>query len=123
MGRRGKNPPFKPAARRATDSGLALSLRIARAQLRAVRAAVGQYTSAPVSLEGTRAQGERRFIQAWAVQRGMSGITQALDSTGQIWERHTTAKKVDGAWVVEAEWWEPLGMERREAAPKTEAAT
>lgn len=118
MGRRGKR--WKPTPRRAPDPGLAL--KIARAQLRAVRAAVGQYTSATATFDGARDVQERRFIHAWSVQRGMSGITQALDSAGQIWERHTTAKKVDGAWVVEAEWWEPIGMERREPAIRKEEA-
>lgn len=115
------NESHRVKAPRRRKTSPAVALKVARAQLRAVRAAVGQYTSATVHLEGARDLGERRFIHAWSVQRGMSGITQALDSAGQIWERHTTAKKVDGAWVVEAEWWEPIGMERREPAVKEPA--
>ena len=100
---------MKPAPRRKTSPKLAL--RIARAQLRALRSVV------PISPPQT---GPSQFIQCWAVNRGMSGVTQALDSTGQVWERvslmdekvsEETGKKVK---YVRESYWEPVPMTRKE---------
>jgi hypothetical protein len=102
-------------AKRRTNPKLAL--RIARAQLRAVKAAVGQYTTPLVVTE--RSDGTPKFIQCWSVQRGgFSAVTQALDASGQVWERVSLMgeeiindKKVK---VLKESWWEPLAMDRRE---------
>ena len=73
---------------------------MAQAQLRAIRA------FAPVMPR--RRTGPPRFIQCWAV----SGrpVTQALDESGQVWER---VWRKATATEPETSWWEPLNMERR----------
>ena len=72
---------------------------MAHAQLRAIRA------FAPLAPPRT---GPPRFIQGWAV----SGrpVTQALDESGQVWER---VWRKATATEPETSWWEPLNMERR----------
>ena len=103
---------MKAPKRRKTDPKLAM--RIARAQLRAVRQAVGHYTTATIAVD---APGDRRFIQCWTVTRGYSGITQALDSAGQVWERVSLmGESVEGGVkrkFLKESWWEPIAMERR----------
>ena len=106
---------MKAPKRRKTDPKLAL--RIARAQLRAVRQAVGQYTSSTVPGPAQNELGNHRFIQCWTVTRGYSGITQALDSAGQVWERVSLmGESVEGGVkrkFLKESWWEPIAMERR----------
>ena len=75
-----------------------------------------------VPIEGT---GPPQFIQCWAVGRGYSGVTQALDSAGQVWERvslmgeiEVEGKKVK---VVKDSYWLPLSMQRRALEEKEEA--
>lgn len=110
-----KHKPRKPA-RRPTDPKLAK----ARERIRMLREAVDLLRSPTISINTDTGKASARFVHAWSVQRGMSGITQALDSDGVIWERHTTASKVDGKWVVQEEWWEPISMVRRDAPASKE---
>ena len=78
-------------------------LRVARAQLREAHrfAALRDLGSQPKA-------GPPQFIQCWAVAG--RPVTQALDSTGQVWERHWTKAT---ATTPESSWWEPLDMTRR----------
>ncbi len=104
-----------PKRRKATAPKLAL--RIARAQLRAVRG-FALRPVVPAGLPIVQAQpGPAQFIQCWAVGRGYSGITQALDSAGQVWERVSLMgeSQQDGVKrkFLKESWWEPLSMERR----------
>ena len=86
-----------------------LALRIARAQLRAIR----QYAAPDVASQAK--PGPPQFLQCWAVGRGYSGVTQALDASGQVWERWTKGSKSStGQFEIEESYWYPLPMERRE---------
>jgi hypothetical protein len=92
------------ARRRKTSTRLAL--RIARAQLRAIRGFV------PIASAQPHPMGPAHFIQCWAVGRGYSAVTQALDSEGQVWERHSVIEKTDGVSRLKDSWWEALDMKR-----------
>jgi hypothetical protein len=95
-----------------------VALQIARAQLRAVKAAVGQFTTAQVVYSGEAADRTPHFVQCWSVQRGYSAVTQALDARGQVWERVSLMEEtlVEGKKIksVKESWWEPLPMTRKE---------
>jgi hypothetical protein len=108
----------KKTRRRPPDP--ALSLRIARAQLRAVKAAVGHFTTAQVVYAGEASDRPPQFVAGWAVNRGFSGITQALDSAGQVWERVTLMEEVmvDDKKVKQPKesWWVRVPMTRKETA-------
>jgi hypothetical protein len=101
-----------------------LALRIARAKLQAIRSvmqgSMDKMTANAFNLKSHVDFGPPKFIQAWAVNRGYTGITQALDSEGIIWERVTQGHKVQNVWITDASWWVPLSMERREAKPDGE---
>ena len=97
-----------------------LALTIARAQLRAVRTAVGHLSASQVEYHGAGPEIVPKFIQCWAVNRGYASVTQALDSAGKVWERVSLMeekmvgdKKIK---VLGASWWVPVAMERRAAA-------
>jgi len=94
-----------------------LALRIARAQLRAIR----DYAAPAVASQAK--PGPPQFIMCWAVGRGYSGVTQALDSAGQVWERRTLMEEVlvDGKKVKEAKdsWWFPIPMDHKTWEGKT----
>ncbi len=100
------------AKRRKPDTKLAL--RIARAQLRAIRGFTVDWKAHPSSVPlefGVQPKaGPPQFIQLIAVQRGMSGFLHALDSAGQVWER--CWRKPTETTPGES-WWELLNMERR----------
>ena len=97
------------APKRRKDS-TTLALRLARAKLRVMR----DYSQRGSGVQPTAAG---QFIQCWAVNRGYSSVTQALDSSGQVWERVSLMEdvQVDGAKkkVLKDSWWEPLSMQRR----------
>ena len=86
-------------------------LAIARAQLSVYRRAI---PSLPPRMPGQPA----RFVLCWAVNRGFSGITQALDQEGQVWERVSLLENK----VLIDSWWEPVNMTRK-AARKPEKKT
>ena len=82
-------------------------LAIARAKNRAYRDAL---TGTKGSLIPSRPDGQpARFVQCWAVSRGYSSITQALDEDGQVWER---VSLLENKILVDA-WWEPVSMTRK----------
>lgn len=54
-----------------------------------------------------------RFVHAWAVSRGYSSISMALDASGRVWELKTAFVAGSNPKQVEAQWWERLSMERR----------
>ena len=95
-------------------------LLVARARLRAVAQVL---RSLPARAEPAPAVSERpagaeaRYVQCWTVARGYSGVTQALDEDGVVWERHSRIEKVDGASRLIESWWEPLDMTRRKPVP------
>ena len=76
-----------------------LALKIARAQVRAFQQALRRPTQdtsmvpAEFSLKAALAalpisgSAPPSFMQCWAVSRGYYSITQALDTSGQVWER------------------------------------
>lgn len=89
-----------------------VALRIARAQLRAIR----QYATPEVARQAK--PGPPQFLQCWAVNRGFAGVTQALDSAGQVWERVSLMEEVlneDGKKQkrLKESWWAPISMQRR----------
>ena len=99
---RSKTAPVKRSTR--------TKLAIARAQLSVYRKTLtGQIPE--IRVVGQPA----RFISAWAVNRGYSGITQALDEDGQVWER---VSHLENKVLIDS-WWEPLPMTRK-AARKVE---
>ena len=89
-----------------------LALRIARAQLRAI----SRYAAPAVAVQAK--PGPPQFIQCWAVNRGYSSVTQALDSLGQVWERVSLMEEIEvqGKKVktLKDSWWERLAMTRKE---------
>jgi hypothetical protein len=90
-----------------------MQLVIARAKLRTLARALDAFSMATVdrtTVAELRPDPER-FIACWAASRGGAVITQALDASGQVWERHVDFDKEAGK--VTAEWWEKVGMERR----------
>ncbi len=91
------------ARRRKTSPQLAL--RIARARLRELH---GLRPIAPA----TPHAGPPRFVQCWAVHG--RPVTQALDESGQVWER--VYRKAPDTTPAES-WWERLDMTRKEAHP------
>lgn len=98
-------------------------LAIARAQLKVYRQAVR--VPAGVEVPGIlRDPGApARFVHAWTVQRGYTGITQALDEDGQVWERVIIIENIAGRKTAKDSWWEPIPMTRKEAgASMREAA-
>ncbi len=101
---------LKAARRRPTAKD---QLRAARARIRGLRVEVGLMTHV-ASLRPEPQPTTGRFVQCWAV----SGrpVTQALDDTGQVWER---VWRKATATTPEESFWEPLNMERRK---KEEAA-
>lgn len=83
---------------------------IYRAQLRAIYRALAALPSKPAPV--TRKAGSPApFVQCWAVSRGYSSITQALDADGQVWER---VSRLENKVLVDS-WWEPIPMTRRSA--------
>ncbi len=102
----------------------ALALRLARAQLRAIRqyaapdVDVNQDLKAHVEGIPIPGTGPAKFVQCWTASRGpYNSITQALDSSGQVWERVSLMEdvEVEGRKVkqVKDSWWVPLKMTRR----------
>lgn len=86
---------------------------IYRAQLRAIYRALATLPSKPEPV--TRKAGTPApFVQCWAVSRGYSSITQALDADGQVWER---VSQLENKVLVDS-WWEPLTMTRKGPAKK-----
>ncbi len=86
-------------------------LRMANIRLRAVRDVL---RSSPLraALDAKPHRGPARFIQIVSVPG--RPVILALDESGQVWESHHIGRKVDGVYIKEQEWWEPVGMERRE---------
>ena len=101
------------SASRRRKTPATLALRIARAQLRAIR----DYAAPAVASQAKA--GPSQFIQCWAVGRGYSGVTQALDSAGQVWERVSVMEKVGTVNTLKDSWWIPLSMRR--GAPEATA--
>ena len=81
-------------------------LAIARAKNRAYREAIQHREYRGKFVAGAD---QPRFIQCWAVSRGYSSITQALDEDGQVWER---VSLLENKILVDA-WWEPVSMTRK----------
>lgn len=85
-------------------------LAVAKGQLRAIGKMVKALPAASVPpiamIEGDR------FTSCWSVSRGPGySVTQALDASGQVWERVIEMDKKTGA--ITASWWERVGMERK----------
>ena len=104
MSQRARDPQGAASQRRKRSvkrlkTSTKLRLRLAQVELRVMRALSLRYPTEP---HGTR------FVQCWAV----SGrpVTQALDESGQVWER---IWRKATATEPETSWWEPLNMERR----------
>lgn len=102
-------------------------LAIARAQLRAITRALASISRQPISpqaapsvgtISTVAVDGYPRFVQAWSVSRGYYGVTQALDTEGQVWERVCEVEKVikDGkkVKVLGDSYWCRVPMTRKE---------
>ena len=104
----------RPRKKRTPREQLLVARATVAAYRQALKAPAVEATPTAVAPPMLRAAGApARFVQCWAVGRGYSGITQALDEDGQVWERVSVIENVAGTKTLKESWWEKLDMTRK----------